>query len=59
MQHSARRLEGRESFASSFTAFPQRRLRVPVNSKANILIDKSGRARLTDFGLTSITRGDN
>lgn len=30
-----------------------------MNRKANILIDKSGRARLTDFGLTSITRGDN
>jgi len=30
-----------------------------MNSKANILIDKSGRARLTDFGLTSITRGEN
>lgn len=30
-----------------------------MNSKANILIDKDGRARLTDFGLTSIIRGDN
>ena len=59
MQHHTRRLEGRKSFGSSFTAFPQHQLTVPVNSKANILIDKSGRARLTDFGLTSITRGDN
>ena len=27
--------------------------------KSNVLIDKDGNARLTDFGLTSITRGDN
>jgi len=27
--------------------------------KANILIDKDGHARLTDFGLTSIIREDN
>jgi eukaryotic-like serine/threonine-protein kinase len=30
-----------------------------MNSKANILIDADGHARLTDFGLTFITRGDN
>ena len=30
-----------------------------LNSKANILVDKNGRARLTDFGLTSIAHGDN
>ena len=29
------------------------------NSKANILVDKDGRARLTDFGLTSISYGDS
>ena len=31
---------------------------IPMNAKANILIDKDGRARLTDFGLTSII-GEN
>ena len=30
-----------------------------MNSKANILVDESGRARLTDFGLIHITQGDN
>ena len=30
-----------------------------MDPKANILVDRSGRACLTDFGLTSITRGDN
>jgi serine/threonine protein kinase len=30
-----------------------------MNSKANVLIDKDGRARLTDFGLTSIPRGED
>ena len=30
-----------------------------VNPKANILVDENGHARLTDFGLTAITRGDN
>lgn len=34
-------------------------LTIRTNPKANILIDKDGRARLTDFGLTSIIRGDN
>ena len=29
-----------------------------MDPKANILIDKKGRARLTDFGLASITGGD-
>ena len=29
-----------------------------MNAKANILIDKDGRARLTDFGLTSIIGGN-
>ena len=29
-----------------------------MNRKANILIDKGGRARLTDFGLASIIRGE-
>lgn len=29
-----------------------------MNSKANILIDKDGHARLTDFGLGSIARWD-
>jgi serine/threonine protein kinase len=31
---------------------------ISMDSKANILIDKDGRARLTDFGLTSIIRGE-
>ena len=30
----------------------------PTNSKANILIDGKGRARLTDFGLASIILGE-
>jgi serine/threonine protein kinase len=30
-----------------------------MNSKPNVLIDKDGNARLTDFGLTSISQGDN
>ena len=29
-----------------------------MNWKANVLVDKDGRARLTDFGLAAITRGD-
>ena len=32
---------------------------IPMNAKANILIDKDGHARLTDFGLTSIIGGNN
>ena len=32
---------------------------IDFDSKANILVGKDGRARLTDFGLTSITRGNN
>jgi serine/threonine protein kinase len=30
-----------------------------VNSKASVLIDKDDRARLVDFGLTTIIRGNN
>ena len=29
-----------------------------MSSKSNILIDEGGRARLTDFGLASIIRGE-
>ena len=29
-----------------------------MNWKANVLIDKNGNARLADFGLASIVRGD-
>ena len=57
MQHDTRRLEGRKSFNPSLH-FPQSRILTPTNPKANILIDKDGRARLTDFGLTSIIRGE-
>ena len=32
---------------------------IDFNSKANILVDKDGRAGLTDFGFASITHGDN
>jgi serine/threonine protein kinase len=32
---------------------------IQMNSKANILIDKDGHARLTDFVLSSIIRGDD
>lgn len=31
---------------------------ISTNSKSNVLIDRHGRARLTDFGLTSIIPGD-
>ena len=30
-----------------------------MSPKANILVDEDGHARLTDFGLTSITRGED
>ena len=30
-----------------------------MNSKANVLVDKDSHARLTDFGLTSVIRGEN
>ena len=30
-----------------------------MGPKSNVLIDRDGNARLTDFGLTSILRGDN
>ena len=30
-----------------------------MDSKANVLIDKDGHARLTDFGLATVVRGDN
>ena len=36
----------------------QSQILIQANSKANILIDGEGRARLTDFGLTSIIRGE-
>ena len=32
---------------------------IPMDAKANVLIDKDGHARLTDFGLTSIIVGNN
>lgn len=31
---------------------------IPINSKANVLIDEGGHARLTDFGLASIILGN-
>ena len=31
---------------------------IPTNSKSNVLVDGDGRARLTDFGLSSIVRVD-
>ena len=47
----------------SLSAFlsPLLRVRILVltNSKVNVLVDKNGHARLTDFGLTSIGREDN
>jgi len=38
--------------------FCRSQILISTNSKANILIDKDGHARLTDFGLTSIIRGE-
>jgi hypothetical protein len=32
---------------------------IPTVPKSNVLVDRHGKACLTDFGLTSITRGDN
>jgi serine/threonine protein kinase len=40
-------------------SFSWSQILIPTNSKANILIDRDGHARLTDFGLTSIIRGEN
>ena len=36
----------------------QSRMLISTNSKANVLIDGDGRARLMDFGLTSVTQGE-
>ena len=42
-----------------FGALSSRQMLIPTNSKANILVDKEGRARLAGFGLTTATRGNN
>lgn len=56
-QHDTWQLEGRKSSDYSLR-FPQSRISTLTNPKANILIDKGGHARLTDFGLTSIIPGE-
>ena len=43
---------------STLSQFSRNQSMIPMNAKANSLIDEDGRARLTDFGLTSIV-GEN
>ena len=56
-RHDTWGLEGRKLFHSSFMVFRSQIL-ISMNSKSNILIDKDGHARLADFGLASIIRGE-
>ena len=56
MQRDTWRLEGCKSFNSS--RFPQSWILTLTDTKANVLIDEDGHARLTDFGLTFIVRGE-
>ena len=57
MQNSTWGPELRKSFNSPSAVFPKPG--IDLSSKTNILVDKYCHARLTDFGLTSVTRGEN
>ena len=52
IRNRTRRLEGCKSLCPSFT-ISRNELVIPMDTKSNIVIDKSGHARLTDFGLTT------
>ena len=51
--------EGMVSHSTLLSLFSPNQAMIPMNAKANVLIDKGGHARLTDFGLTSIIGGNN
>jgi len=57
VQHNTWRFEGRKLLNPSFVTYPKSDINLN-DSKANILVDGSRRARLTDFGLASIMLGE-
>lgn len=51
-------LEGRKYLWLLFRGFSVSHILIPLDLKVNVLIDKNGHARLTDFGLISFSRED-